>query len=105
LRAEASVSRPHRVLNVVDDSPARAGNEVSLPEEGCAVAASALRRSAPTSLRTRARSRPQLLRRPTLAEVTRRYAAEILDQTGGNKTQAAQILGIDRRTLTRLLER
>ncbi|MGC3999137.1 MAG: helix-turn-helix domain-containing protein [Anaeromyxobacter sp.] len=42
--------------------------------------------------------------RPTLAELDRRYAAEILRQTGGNKTRAAEILGIDRKTLYRLIE-
>jgi DNA-binding NtrC family response regulator len=42
--------------------------------------------------------------RPTLAEVERSYVAEILRETGGNKTRAAQILGIDRKTLYRLLD-
>ncbi|HEX8909546.1 MAG TPA: helix-turn-helix domain-containing protein, partial [Anaeromyxobacteraceae bacterium] len=41
--------------------------------------------------------------RPTLAELERRYAAQILQETGGNKTRAAEILGIDRKTLYRLL--
>jgi two-component system, NtrC family, response regulator AtoC len=40
---------------------------------------------------------------PTLAELERRYAAQILSETGGNKTRAAEILGIDRKTLYRLL--
>jgi DNA-binding NtrC family response regulator len=33
----------------------------------------------------------------------RRYASEILRETGGNKTRAAEILGIDRKTLYRLI--
>jgi DNA-binding NtrC family response regulator len=41
--------------------------------------------------------------RPSLAELERRYAVEILRETGGNKTRAAEILGIDRKTLYRLL--
>ncbi len=41
--------------------------------------------------------------RLTLEEVERRYAAQILAQTGGNKTKAAEILGIDRKTLYRIL--
>jgi two-component system, NtrC family, response regulator AtoC len=41
--------------------------------------------------------------RPTLAELERRYAAQVLSETGGNKTRAAEILGIDRKTLYRLL--
>jgi two-component system response regulator HydG len=38
-------------------------------------------------------------------EVERRYIARVLDAVGGNKTLAAQILGFDRRTLYRKLER
>jgi len=41
--------------------------------------------------------------RPTLAELEKRYAAQVLQETGGNKTRAAEILGIDRKTLYRLL--
>ncbi len=41
--------------------------------------------------------------RPTLAELERRYAAQVLRETGGNKTRAAEILGIDRKTLYRLV--
>lgn len=42
--------------------------------------------------------------RPTLAELDRRYAQLILSETEGNKSRAAEILGIDRRTIYRLLE-
>ena len=42
--------------------------------------------------------------RPPLAELERRYAKLILAETDGNKTRAAEILGIDRRTVYRLLE-
>jgi two-component system response regulator HydG len=38
-------------------------------------------------------------------EVERRYIARVLDAVGGNKTFAAQVLGFDRRTLYRKLER
>jgi two-component system response regulator AtoC len=41
--------------------------------------------------------------RPTLAEIERHYAAKVLQETGGNKTRAADILGIDRKTLYRIL--
>lgn len=41
----------------------------------------------------------------TLEELERRYIDRVLQVTGGNKTQAARVLGIDRRTLYRKLER
>ena len=41
----------------------------------------------------------------TLEELKRWYVDTILSQTHGNKAQAAEILGIDRRTLYRILER
>jgi DNA-binding NtrC family response regulator len=43
--------------------------------------------------------------RPTLAELERRYIELTLRETGGNKKRAAEILGIDRRTLYRTLDR
>ena len=42
--------------------------------------------------------------RPTLAELERRYVQLILAETEGNKSRAAEILGIDRRTIYRYLE-
>jgi len=42
---------------------------------------------------------------PALDEVERRYLLYILEITGGNRTRAAEILGIDRRTLYRMIER
>ena len=42
--------------------------------------------------------------RPSLAELERRYVQLILSETGGNKSRAAEILGIDRRTIYRFLE-
>jgi len=41
--------------------------------------------------------------RPTLAELERRYAAQVLEEMAGNKTRAAEVLGIDRKTLYRIL--
>jgi len=46
---------------------------------------------------------PLLADHPTLEELTRRYAERVLKDSGGNKTQAALALGIDRKTLSRLL--
>lgn len=42
--------------------------------------------------------------RPSLAELERRYVQLILSETDGNKSRAAEILGIDRRTIYRYLE-
>jgi len=42
---------------------------------------------------------------PTLSQLERRYIERALKVAEGNKTQAAQILGLDRRTLYRKLER
>jgi two-component system response regulator HydG len=41
----------------------------------------------------------------TLEEVERRYILRVLEATAGNKTLASQILGMDRKTLYRKLER
>lgn len=38
---------------------------------------------------------------PTIADLEKRYIRQILEKTGGRKDQAAQILGINRRTLYR----
>ena len=41
----------------------------------------------------------------TLSEAEKRHIREVLDSTGGNKTRAAEILGIDRVTLWRKLKK
>jgi DNA-binding NtrC family response regulator len=42
---------------------------------------------------------------PKLDELERRYLVHVLGRVEGNRTRAAEILGIDRRTLYRMLER
>jgi DNA-binding NtrC family response regulator len=42
---------------------------------------------------------------PQLAVLERRYIDRVLSRTGGNKTRAAEVLGIDRRTLNRMFAR
>ena len=42
---------------------------------------------------------------PSLDELERRYLLYILDVAGGNRTRAAEILRVDRRTLYRMIER
>jgi len=46
-----------------------------------------------------------LLHAPTLANLQISYIQEMVNACGGNKTQAAKVLGIDRRTLYRMLDR
>jgi DNA-binding protein Fis len=41
----------------------------------------------------------------TLDEMKRWYVDRVLEETGGNKVRAAEILGIDRKTLYRMLDR
>jgi len=43
--------------------------------------------------------------RPTLAELKRRYVQRIYDESGGNVSRAAAVLGVDRRSLYRMLQR
>ena len=43
--------------------------------------------------------------RPTLEELKRRYVLTVLDEHGGNVSRAATVLGIDRRSLHRMLHR
>jgi DNA-binding NtrC family response regulator len=42
---------------------------------------------------------------PTLEELERRYLRYVVNAAAGNRTRAAEILGIDRRTLYRMAER
>jgi DNA-binding NtrC family response regulator len=42
---------------------------------------------------------------PTLDEIDKRYMLHVLEAAGGSRTRAAEILGIDRRTLYRMAER
>ena len=41
---------------------------------------------------------------PSLAELSRRYAAQVLQHVGGNKSEAARLLEVDRKTLYKLIE-
>jgi DNA-binding NtrC family response regulator len=42
---------------------------------------------------------------PALDEMERRYLLHVMEATGGNRSRAAEVLGIDRRTLYRMAER
>jgi two-component system, NtrC family, response regulator AtoC len=60
----------------------------------------------PPEIRAETTRPPELpSRRMTLDEVKQWYVTTVLEETGGNKVRAAELLGIDRRTLYRILER
>ena len=42
---------------------------------------------------------------PALDEMERRYLLHVMEATGGNRSRAAEVMGIDRRTLYRMAER
>jgi DNA-binding NtrC family response regulator len=44
-------------------------------------------------------------RLPTLAEVEHDYLVRVLQETRGNKKRAAEIMKVDRKTLSRMVER
>ena len=54
---------------------------------------------------SRAQDEPSFANLPTLDDLERRYLLHVLDAANGNRTRAAEILGIDRRTLYRMAER
>src|SRR5262249_17456593 len=43
--------------------------------------------------------------RPVMEELQRRYLQLVLEESGGNRRRAAQVLGLDRRTIQRLIAR
>ncbi len=82
--------------NVIARALALNPSGVVLPEDLPDGVRAARAAPAPASL-------PDVSDRPSLAELERRYASQVLQETGGNKTRAAEILGIDRKTLYRIL--
>jgi len=42
---------------------------------------------------------------PQLSDIEGRYVARVLQYTGGNKQAAARVLGVDRKTLDRMIKR
>jgi DNA-binding NtrC family response regulator len=63
-----------------------------------------IERAAPAAEPTRRAPVSLIDDRPTLAELERRYIQFVLSETDGNKSRAAEILNIDRRTIYRYLE-
>ena len=87
-----------------------AGQRAAAGERGGAGAGAQRHRRAgaaglPGADRGRAEEAPGLAEDlPSLAELSRRYAAHVLQHVGGNKSEAARLLEVDRKTLYKLLE-
>ena len=80
--------------HAVERAVALARSAVILPED------------LPPEIRSESARPPELPGpRMTLDEVKRWYVGTVLEEAGGNKVRAAELLGIDRRTLYRILER
>ena len=81
--------------HTIESAVVMTSHEIILPDD----LPVALRESVPVSAVSEF---PDLV---TLEELEKQYLIRILNETRGNKTQAAKILGIDRRTLYRMAER
>jgi two-component system response regulator AtoC len=87
--------------NVMERTVALTPYPVILPEDLPAEIAEASRIAEQIGLSQSAEKAPPV----ALRELNRRHIEAVLEKTGGNKLRAAQMLGIDRRTLYRILER
>jgi len=79
--------------NVIERAVALSSSETLLPDDF------------PPHLRDAGRAPRLPAAGMTLEEVKRWYLNKVLEEAGGNKLRAAELLGIDRRTLYRILER
>jgi len=79
--------------NVIERAVALSSSETLLPDDF------------PPHLREAGRAPRLPAAGMTLEEVKRWYLNKVLEEAGGNKLRAAELLGIDRRTLYRILER
>jgi transcriptional regulator with PAS, ATPase and Fis domain len=79
--------------NIIEQSVLSAGDDVVGPEH------------LPDYLRSTARLIHSHRHKPSLAEVEALYISEVLDYTRGNKTRAAEILGISRKNLYEKMKR
>jgi DNA-binding NtrC family response regulator len=95
LEAYAWPGNVRELENVIERAVAMSGHTVLLPHDLPS-------HLAPSSTTTFAEDATPL---PSLDELTRHHLVRVLAATGGNKERAAEILGVDRRTLYRMLER
>ena len=79
--------------NIIEQSVLSAGDEIVGPEH------------LPEYLRSTARLIHSHRHKPSLAEIEALYISEVLDYTRGNKTRAAEILGISRKNLYEKMKR
>ena len=94
LRAYAWPGNVRELEHAIERAVALARSPLLLPED------------LPADVRAQAARVPELpQKRMTLAELKHWYVALVLDEADGNKVRAAELLGIDRRTLYRILER
>jgi DNA-binding NtrC family response regulator len=94
LRAYAWPGNVRELEHAIERAVALARSTLLLPED------------LPADVRAETKHAPELPpNRMTLEELKRWYVALVLDEAGGNKVRAAELLGIDRRTLYRILER
>ncbi len=89
--------------DAVADEPQRPGNVRELRnvlERGAVVATGNILQATDLGLQPAAADAPQGKGGPlSLEELERRHITDVLNQTGGNVSQAARILGVDRVTL------
>jgi DNA-binding NtrC family response regulator len=62
-------------------------------------------RKQPREIEPESKTRSMFKDMPSLDELERRYIIHVLQTVGGSRTRAAEVLGIDRRTLYRMAER
>jgi DNA-binding NtrC family response regulator len=94
LTAHAWPGNVRELEHVVERAVALSSSDLLLPDD------------LPAEVRTVASPRPAAPPdRLTLEEMKRWYVARVLEEVGGNKVRAAEILAIDRRTLYRILAR
>ena len=62
-------------------------------------------RKQPREIEPESKTRSMFKDMPSLDELERRYIIHVLQMVGGSRTRAAEVLGIDRRTLYRMAER
>lgn len=89
------------------DYPGNARELAHAIERGCIIAAGETLEVAdlPEHLRAAIEGRRRRTHPPTLAEIEAAYIGEVLSANGGNKSKAAQILGISRKNLYERLAR